>query len=124
VHHEHRQHDDLLDDDRPRDPLPAPHHPRPLTAPTRLPDCLPPVFYFLLIPCSTPVACRRPASGPPASCLGCPARFIWQVEEGGSSAQRWTPLPRKPRREPKSGPETGRRPVDLQDQQVQINMWR
>ena len=73
-----------------------------------------------------PPACRRPASGPPATCLGCPARFIWQVEEGGSSAKRWTPLPRKPRREAKSGPEAGRRPVDLlrpttRDQHPQTN---
>ena len=57
-----------------------------------------------------PAACRRPASGPPASCLGCPA-CSWQVEEGESSAKRWTPLPRKPRREAESGPEAGRRPV-------------
>jgi len=62
-----------------------------------LPSCL------LLLPAhphARPLlACRRPTSGPPASCLGCPARFIWQVEEGpvqreavdgpSSKAQAW-----------------------------------
>jgi hypothetical protein len=37
-----------------------------------------------------------------------------QVEEGGSSAKRWTPRPRKPRRTSKPRPEAGRRPIDLQ----------
>jgi hypothetical protein len=84
---------------------------RPSTA--LLPCCLP----SSRLPCSssspTTSACRRPASRPPAHCLGCPARFLWQVEEGGSSAKRWTPLPRKPRREAKSRPGAGRRPGDL-----------
>ena len=65
--------------------------------------------------CSDPLpACRRPASGLPPSRLGCPARFIWQVEEGPSSAKRWTALPRKPRRDAGSRPEAGRRPGSLE----------
>ena len=52
----------------------------------------------------------RPSTITPG--LACPV-FLWQVEEGGSSAKRWTPLPRKPRRKAKSGPEAGRRPVRL-----------
>jgi hypothetical protein len=55
------------------------------------------------------VACHRPASDRPPSRLACLARFLLQVEEGGSSAKRWAPLPRKPRREAKPGPEAGRR---------------
>jgi hypothetical protein len=60
---------------------------------------------------------------------GLPCRFIWQVEEGGSSAKRWTPLPRKPRSTAKSGPEAGRRPGDLlrttpRDQHLEINRVR
>ena len=45
--------------------------------PARLtPDCL----LVLLLPCSSharqPAACRRPASGPPATCLGCPQIYL------------------------------------------------
>ena len=43
--------------------------------------------------------------------LGWPNRFTWRVEEGGSSTSRWTPLPRKPRREAEHGPQAGQRPV-------------
>lgn len=42
------------------------------------------------------------AAPPPAlhlRSLGWPARSIWQVEEGPSSAKRWTALPRQPRRD-------------------------
>jgi hypothetical protein len=42
-----------------------------------------------------------------------PEQRVWVIEEGASSAKRWTPLPRKPRRRSKSGPEAGRRPVRL-----------
>jgi hypothetical protein len=93
-------------DDAHRTPTPTALPPRPLL--TSIP--------LLLIPHPdarpTPL-CRRPASGLPLSRLGCPARFFLQVEEGGSSAKRWTPLPRMPRRDAKSGPEAGRRPVHL-----------
>lgn len=58
-------------------------------------------------PARPPSACRRPAPGPPASRLGCPAIFYWQVEEGGSSAKRWTPLPRESRRDAVSRPGRG-----------------
>ena len=99
---------------RPRNPAP------PATSPSRSsptsrrdpPDCL-----LLVLPPAHPHA--RPlllaAAPPPALPLHAWAapRFIWQVEEGGSSAKRWTPLPRKPRRDAKSGPEAGRRPGDL-----------
>ena len=108
AHHEHRNHATTRSTtprpDRPTSPPP------PSCLPRALPDC--PLH---LLSCSssssTHPACRRPASGPTATCLGCPAISIWQVEEGGSSAKRWTPLPRKPRRDGASGPEAGRRPV-------------
>ena len=59
-------------------------------------------------------ACRRPASGLPPSRLGWPARCLFgRSRKGGPARQRWTPLPRKPRRRAKSGPEAGRRPVDV-----------
>ena len=98
---------------RPRDPLPATSPSRPPRLPRATdPDPLP----CLLLPShpdARPLpACRRPASGPPLHAWAAP-RFIWQVEEGGSSAKRWTPLPRKPSRDAKSGPEAGRRPGDL-----------
>src|SRR5215203_6618331 len=41
--------------------------------------------------------------------------FLWQVEEGPSSAKRWTALPRESRREAKSGPEAGRRHGPLEN---------
>lgn len=55
------------------------------------------------------------AAAPPAftALSYSPARFIWQVEEGGSSAKRWTPLPRKVRRDGDSWPAARRRPVEL-----------
>jgi hypothetical protein len=60
------------------------------------------------------LAATRPADACPApACAACP-HFVWHVEEGGSSAKRWTPLPRKPRRRADLRPEAGRRPVDLQ----------
>jgi|SRR5215218_3500392 len=40
-----------------------------------------------------------------------PSRFTWRVEEGGSSAKRWTPLPPKPSREAEDGRHAGWRPV-------------
>ena len=117
AHHEHHEHDDdTLDvtlDHASRSRYLA------LTSAPRLPRARPLTAFLssptplLILIARPPPACRRPASGPPAICLGCPARFLWQVEEGGSSAKRWTPLPRKPRRRAKSGPEAGRRPVDL-----------
>src|SRR5215216_6154439 len=44
---------------------------------------------------STHPACRRPASGPPASRLGCPTYpvFFGKSRKGGPARQRWTPLP-------------------------------
>jgi hypothetical protein len=50
------------------------------------------------------------AAPPPASLFDAWAAlpgFLLQVEEGRSSAKRWTALPPKPRREAKSGPEAG-----------------
>ena len=60
---------------------------------------------------------------------GLPARFIWHVEEGGSSAKRWTPLPRKPRRDALCRPAAGRRPVRLlrrttRDEHLETNTQR
>jgi hypothetical protein len=128
VYHEHRQHDDTLTDEPDRVtrfPLPHPHDfdhlPR-----DRLPDCLL-FFYFLLILMLDHLLLA--AAPPPALPLIAWAapRFIWLVEEGGSSAKRWTPLPRKPRRTAESGPEAGRRPGDLlrppaRDHQVEITI--
>jgi hypothetical protein len=106
-HHDHPLDDDPNresrshppdDDPRPRVPPLLPHLKRspPPSAPPSLTAI--PVSYFSLILMleQLPLAAAPPPA-PPASCLGCPARFIWQVEEGGSSAKRWTPLPRKPR---------------------------
>ena len=77
-------------------------------------DRFPGSFFMVLMLLSVPSCLPPPRLRPstlhawaalPGVCL--------QVEEGGSSAKRWTPLPRKPRRRAKSGPEAGRRPVDL-----------
>jgi hypothetical protein len=98
---------------RPRDPLPATSPSRP-RSPSPRPTLTASLLLLLAHPHARSLpACRHPASGPPATCLGCPARFIWQVEEGGSSAKRWTPLPRKPRRTADFEPEAGRRRGDL-----------
>ena len=131
AHYEHHEHDDdTLDDPTRRASASATSPPRPRSPSARpTPDCP----SRLLLPAHPharpPPACRRPASGPPAYCLGCPARFIWQVEEGGSSAKRWTPLPRKPRRGAGSRPEAGRRPVRLlrrttRDEHLETNSKR
>ena len=78
-------------------------------------DRFPGSFFMVLMLLSVPSCLPPPRLRPstlhawaalPGVCL--------QVEEGGSSAKRWTPLPRKPRRRAKPGPEAGRRPVDLQ----------
>ena len=112
-------HDDTLDDipnRATRLPLPS----RYLTFPTshRLParptpDCLPRPLLPCSSSCSTTSCLPPPRLRPSRYMPGLPSRFIWQVEEGGSSAKRWTPLPRKPRRDAGSRPEAGRRPVDL-----------
>ena len=116
AHNEHHEHDnDTLDDIPNRVTAPAlPHRHDLHHLPARpTPDCLPrptpplliPMLDNLLLAAAPPPALPLPAWAAP--------RFIWQVEEGGSSAKRWTPLPRKPRRDAKSGPEAGRRPGDL-----------
>ena len=108
---------------RPRDPPPLPHPPtsspafprdRPLTAFS--------VSYFLLILMLDHLLLA--AAPPPALPLHAWAalpRFIWQVEEGGSSAKRWTPLPRKPRRERNLGRRRGGGPLISKDQHQETN---
>ena len=81
----------------------------------RTSDRFPGSFFMVLM--LLPVPFRLAAAPPPAFHLHAWADLpgvCLQVEEGGSSAKRWTPLPRKPRRKAKKGPEAGRRPVDLQ----------
>src|SRR4051812_47334240 len=57
-----------------------------------------------------------PPPAPPDHAWASPfTEFLWQVEEGPSSAKRWTALPREPRREAKSGPEAGRRAGPLEE---------
>src|SRR5215204_6119005 len=57
-----------------------------------------------------------PPPAPPDHAWASPfPEFLWQVEEGPSSAKRWTALPREPRREAKSRPEAGRRHGPLED---------
>ena len=68
---------------------------------------------------------NAPASdGGQLHCLGCPARSIWQVEEGGSSAKRWTPLPRKPRRRAKNGRKAGGGLSRSGPKPLERNRWR
>src|SRR5215212_9560415 len=57
-----------------------------------------------------------PPPAPPDHAWASPSpEFLWQVEEGPSSAKRWTALPREPRRDAKSRPEAGRRPGPLEN---------
>src|SRR5215212_7104412 len=57
-----------------------------------------------------------PPPAPPDHAWASPSpEFLWQVEEGPSSAKRWTALPREPRRDAKPGPEAGRRPGPLEN---------
>src|SRR5215210_6256259 len=57
-----------------------------------------------------------PPPAPPDHAWASPfPEFLWQVEEGPSSAKRWTALPREPRREAKTGPEAGRRHGPLEN---------
>src|SRR5688572_1456455 len=72
---------------------------------------LPPRFLPAPAPCSD-CSCSPPPRlrPPPDHAWASPfPEFLWQVEEGPSSAKRWTALPREPRREAKSRPEAGRR---------------
>jgi hypothetical protein len=73
--------------------VPPPSRPPPHSLPITPRDTPPrhsPLFRNA--PCCFPAnACRRPASGPETSRLGWPARFTWQVEEGGSSASAVDP---------------------------------
>jgi hypothetical protein len=88
-------------------PPPPPRTPRPPTSDSPI-TCL--KIRFLLCPWTR---LPPPRLRPSASRLGWPARFTWQVEEGGSGAERRTPLRRKPRRDAKETPAAGRRPVAL-----------
>src|SRR3954452_19880229 len=57
-----------------------------------------------------------PPPAPPGHAWASPfTEFLWQVEEGPSSAKGWTALPRKPRRDAKFEPEAGRRRCPLED---------
>ena len=53
--------------------------------------------------------CRRPASGPPASCLGCPARSICRSRKGGPARSGGPPFLESPGLVGDLGPEAGRR---------------
>jgi dihydrofolate reductase len=88
---------DLIETRTPQRRLPGPLRSLTLTRPRTRPTA--PLSLLILL---LPVPCLLAAAPPPAfpaSRLGCPARFIWQVEEKPSSAKRWTALPRKPRRD-------------------------
>ena len=70
--------------------LRAPAHSSPFEPPG--PSVLP---FRLALPSASPrLPPRPPRRRPPRSRLCCLPSFIWHVEEGGSSAKRWTPLPR------------------------------
>ena len=107
--HEHRQHDDDTLNDTP-DARPAsrslsfttssaPARPSPLTA------------LLLLLPAhphAQPLpACRRPASGPPATCLGCPADLSGRSRKGGPARSGGPPFLESPGVEPDLGRERG-----------------
>jgi len=77
--------------------------------PSAPPDCLPVSHSLLILILGHVLLAAAPPPALSLICLGCPARFIWQVEEGPSSAKRWTALPRKPRCDAGSPPEAGRR---------------
>src|SRR5215212_1108255 len=61
------------------------------------------------------LAAAPPAAHPDHAWASLFPEFLWQVEEGPSTASRWTALPREPRREAKSRPEAGRRHGPLED---------
>ena len=109
-------------------------HSRPASLASRASRCAPPQLPRLRLPsppstsavliaplvpsswssCSCPSlpACRRPASGLHLHAWTCPV-FVCRSRKG-VQREAVDPLPRKPRREAKPGPEAGRRPVDLQ----------
>ena len=70
-----------------------------LTPSPRAPLTAFPVSYSLLILIPDPSCLPPPRLRPYRYLPGLPCHFYWQVEEGGSSAKRWTPLPRKSRRD-------------------------
>jgi hypothetical protein len=95
--HEHHEHDDDTLDLRPDAPplryLAFP----PRTLPSRprsLPRDRPPWLPFcLLLPshphARSPPACRRPASGPPTPCLGCPQIYLAGRGAEQNQGRRW-----------------------------------
>jgi hypothetical protein len=118
----------------------SPASPHPTTSPThRTPhristgSCarllpLPPLSLSLFHARSTPhliaSPCRRPASGPTASCLGCPARFSCRSRKGGPARSGGPPFLESPGLARNLGPEAGRRPVGLKDQHPETNAYR
>jgi hypothetical protein len=86
------------------------------------------VFLFLLVLRLDRSRLPPPDLQPLRITPGLPARFVWHVEEGGSSAKRWTP-PRKPRRDAPDQLVAGRRPVRLlsrttRDEHLETNTQR
>ena len=76
----------------------ATHHPlSSASCATRPPECL-------ACPCPCSSCCSTysclapPRLRPSALCLACPADLSGRSRKGGPARQRWTPLPRKPRR--------------------------
>jgi hypothetical protein len=97
------------------DPPRPPGFPRPLCLLAFAPD-RPPWFPTSWSSSSSSLPSRLPPPRlrPPPSRLGWPARCLFgRSRKGGPARQRWTPLPRKPRRVAKSRPEAGRWPGDL-----------
>ena len=62
-----------------------------------------------------------PRLGPTPSCLDCPDRFTWRVEEGPSGATRRTALPPKSRHSATDSPPAGQRPIRLQRRTQETN---
>jgi hypothetical protein len=112
-----RDHDDTLDDrsTRLRDSLPLPDLHDPPAFRYARPDCPSRPLLPAHPHAPHPPACRRPASGPPASRLGCPAH-PGCLASRGRGVQRVSggpPFLESPGVKRNLGPEAGRRPVGL-----------
>ena len=110
---------------------PASLYPLPATSPSRPP---PPSARPPLLPCSLLLpsgpharptsACRRPASGPPATCLGCPADLSGRSRKGGPARSGGPPFLESPGLMRDLGRRWGGGPLISKHQHQEINTRR
>ena len=122
---EHHEPDAALENLTDREtPPPLPHSTNPSQLPRVTdPDCLPCLYSLLILLLDhLPLAAAPPPALPHLP--GLPPDLSGRSRKGGPARSGGPPFLESPGGMRVFGPEAGRRPVDLQDQQLQINGWR